>query len=138
VLTQEKLKAAPEVALPAKEPDRVYRLELTGGMEKYDWGINGIRFNHDDPLAPEPLLVAMGERVRLEFVNTTKMWHPMHLHGHTFQIGASGARKDTVIVVPEQEVVCDFDADNPGQWMIHCHNTYHAESGMMRVLGYTS
>jgi multicopper oxidase len=138
VVTQEKLEAAPEVTLPAKEPDRVYRLELTGGMEKYDWGINGIRFDHEDPLVAEPLLVAMGERVRLEFVNTTKMWHPMHLHGHTFQVGASGPRKDTVIVVPEQEVVCDFDADNPGQWMIHCHNTYHAESGMMRVLGYTS
>jgi FtsP/CotA-like multicopper oxidase with cupredoxin domain len=65
------------------------------------------------------------------------MYHPMHIHGHTFQAGQSGPRKDTVIVLPRQQVACDFDADNPGQWMTHCHNLYHAaESGMMAVLGY--
>ncbi|SFR24878.1 Multicopper oxidase [Lentzea waywayandensis] len=63
------------------------------------------------------------------------MWHPMHLHGHTFQL-PGGPRKDTAIVLPGQTVVCDFDADNPGQWMVHCHNTYHAEAGMATTLGY--
>jgi FtsP/CotA-like multicopper oxidase with cupredoxin domain len=60
----------------------------------------------------------------------------MHLHGHTFQINGSGPRKDTVAVLPDQTVTCDFDADNPGQWMVHCHNTYHQEAGMMRTLAY--
>ena len=71
------------------------------------------------------------------FANTTTMCHPMHIHGHTFAVGQAGTRKDTVVVLPKQEVACDFDADNPGQWMTHCRNLYHApESGMMAVLGY--
>jgi FtsP/CotA-like multicopper oxidase with cupredoxin domain len=78
-----------------------------------------------------------GQRVRVVFANATAMYHPMHLHGHTFAAGPSGTRKDTVLVLPGQQVACDFDADNPGQWMAHCHNLYHAaESGMMAVLGY--
>ncbi|MEV4440184.1 multicopper oxidase domain-containing protein, partial [Streptomyces sp. NPDC049577] len=81
-----------------------------------------------------------GERVRLVFVNDTTMWHPMHLHGHTFALrggpGGGGVRKDTAIVLPGKRLEADFDADNPGLWMIHCHNVYHSESGMMTVLGY--
>jgi FtsP/CotA-like multicopper oxidase with cupredoxin domain len=67
------------------------------------------------------------------------MWHPMHLHGHTFAItgvGGTGARKDTALVLPHRKLVIDFDADNPGLWMLHCHNQYHSESGMMTILGY--
>jgi FtsP/CotA-like multicopper oxidase with cupredoxin domain len=64
------------------------------------------------------------------------MWHPVHVHGHTFQVGDGGPRKDTVAVLPGRTVTCDLDADDPGQWMIHCHNTYHAESGMATILGY--
>ena len=64
------------------------------------------------------------------------MWHPMHVHGHTFQLGTTGPRKDTAIVLPGRTLAGDFDADNPGQWMIHCHNAYHAEAGMMTTLGY--
>jgi FtsP/CotA-like multicopper oxidase with cupredoxin domain len=70
------------------------------------------------------------------FVNTTMMWHPVHLHGHTFAVGDGGARKDTAIVLPGQTLTADFDADNPGRWMVHCHNVYHAEGGMMTLLGY--
>ena len=78
-----------------------------------------------------------GQRVRVVFANTTTMYHPMHIHGHTFALSGAGTRKDTVIVLPNQAVACDFDAGNPGQWMSHCHNLYHAsESGMMAVLGY--
>lgn len=72
----------------------------------------------------------------MKFVNDTDMWHPMHLHGHTFQIGADGARKDTVIVRPKQTVTVVFDVDNPGQWLAHCHNAYHAEKGMMALFSY--
>jgi len=45
-------------------------------------------------------------------------------------------RKDTVPVLPGRTVVADFDANNPGQWMLHCHNAYHLEAGMMRDLAY--
>ena len=68
--------------------------------------------------------------------NDTDMWHPMHLHGHTFQLADHGARKVTVIIKPRQTIVFDFEADNPGQWLTHCHNAYHAEAGMMGVFSY--
>lgn len=68
------------------------------------------------------------------------MWHPMHLHGHTFQVrrpdGTPGPRKDTVIVRPMQRVTVDLAADNLGQWMLHCHNSYHQDAGMMTRMDY--
>ena len=67
------------------------------------------------------------------------MPHPIHLHGHTFQLvlpGGSGARKDTVLVPAMGRIDVDLLADNPGNWMIHCHNAYHAEAGMMTRLEY--
>jgi multicopper oxidase len=76
------LRAAGDVRLASKKADRVHRIELTGGMMAYNWAINGRRFDMDDPTA-HPITVAEGQRVRLDFVNTTDMWHPMHLHGHT-------------------------------------------------------
>ncbi|MGQ0843446.1 MAG: multicopper oxidase domain-containing protein [Sporichthyaceae bacterium] len=133
VLRYDQLVRTEEVALAPRKIDREHRLELTGGMMGYSWGINGRPF-HDG----EPLLVEQDQRVRLSFVNRTMMWHPMHLHGHTFQMNGTGPRKDTVAVLPQQTVTCDFDANNPGQWMIHCHNAYHLEGGMMRTLAYTT
>src|SRR6516225_9723462 len=107
-----------------------YRLELTGGMARYNWGINGQSLDMTSPGALR-FLMRQGQRVRVVFANTTTMYHPMHIHGHTFAAGPAGTRKDTVIVLPGRQVACDFDADNPGQWMTHCHNLYHApESGM--------
>ncbi|MCQ9133016.1 multicopper oxidase family protein [Streptomyces hilarionis] len=135
VLTASSLKAADEVRLSAKKADVVHRVELTGGMDTYNWAINGKRFDMENPDA-DPFLVEAGQRVRLDFVNTTGMWHPMHLHGHTFQLGDGGARKDTTIVLPKKTVSVVFDADNPGQWMLHCHNVYHGEVGMMALVAY--
>ena len=112
-----------------------HRLELTGGMARYNWGINGRQLDMADP-GTLRFLMRQGQRVRVIFANTTMMYHPMHIHGHTFAVGPAGTRKDTVMVLPGQQVTCDLDADNPGQWVAHCHNTYHAESGMMAVLGY--
>jgi FtsP/CotA-like multicopper oxidase with cupredoxin domain len=69
------------------------------------------------------------------------MWHPIHLHGQTFQVrtdSGSGPRKDTVIVPAMGTVTVDFVADNPGQWALHCHNIYHAEAGMVTVLSYVA
>ncbi|MBQ1162117.1 multicopper oxidase family protein, partial [Streptomyces sp. A73] len=130
-LTARKLKAADSARLAAGKPDRTVTLRLTGSMAKYDWGLNGKQY---DPRQRHP--VTAGERVRLRFVNTTDMWHPMHLHGHTFALPDGGPRKDTAIVLPGKTLEVDFDADNPGLWMVHCHNVYHGEAGMMTVLGY--
>ncbi|MFE9882886.1 multicopper oxidase family protein [Streptomyces sp. NPDC005784] len=129
------LHAADDVRLVPKKADRVHRIELTGGMMTYNWAINGKRFDMNNPTA-NPITVEQGQRVRLDFVNTTTMWHPMHLHGHTYQLGGSGPRKDTAIVLPKETVSVFFDADNPGQWMLHCHNAYHGEAGMMALLAY--
>ncbi|MGW4835033.1 multicopper oxidase family protein [Streptomyces globisporus] len=123
----------PSVALIARLPDRTIRMRLTGGMATYDWAFDGQPYD-----AKRRRPVEAGERVRLVFDNGTAMWHPIHLHGHTFALGgnAAGPRKDTAIVLPHRSLTVDFDADNPGLWMIHCHNVYHAEAGMMTVLGY--
>ncbi|HYU02409.1 MAG TPA: multicopper oxidase domain-containing protein, partial [Jatrophihabitantaceae bacterium] len=64
------------------------------------------------------------------------MFHPMHVHGHTFGITDGGARKDTIIVRSMQSLAVELDANNPGQWASHCHNVYHAERGMMVNLSY--
>lgn len=135
IMTAAQLKAADDVRLETKKADRVHRVELTGGMDKYDWGINGKRFDMKNPAA-SPLRVRKGERVRLDFVNSTDMWHPLHLHGHTYQLGTGGPRKDTTIVLPKKTVSVFFDADNPGQWLLHCHNAYHGEAGMMALVAY--
>jgi FtsP/CotA-like multicopper oxidase with cupredoxin domain len=135
ILTAAQLRADDSVRLAAEAPDVTHRIALTGSMGGYDWALNGVRFDMNDATA-HPFSVRTGQRVRLEFTNRTTMWHPMHLHGHTFQLGAAGPRKDTAIVLPGQTVTADLDADNPGRWLIHCHNAYHGEAGMMGLLGY--
>lgn len=134
--TADKLTAAAAVTLAAKKPDREFTVRLTGGMGSYDWGLNGQRFDAADP-TKNAFTVGEGERVRINFVNTTTMWHPMHLHGHTYQHPDNGARKDTSIVYPGGALAVDLQADNPGQWLLHCHNLYHGSAGMMGTLAYT-
>ncbi len=129
-----RLLPAESVAMDDRVPDRDLLIRITGSMQRYDWG-----FDHKVYDVRQRHAVRAGERVRLTLVNATDMWHPMHLHGHTFAvtgISSAGARKDTTIVLPHRKLVLDFDADNPGLWMLHCHNQYHSESGMMTVLGY--
>jgi multicopper oxidase len=129
--------ATPADDLGSAKPDTTLNAELSGGMAKYDWKINGHTFADRQPLP-----IRQGQRASLTFNNTTTMWHPMHLHGHTFQVikpdGSPGPRKDTVIVLPKQKVSVTLVADNPGIWMLHCHNTYHQEAGMMTTLDYTT
>jgi len=133
IVAYRQLRAAEAVKLAARQPDTTLRLKLTGGMMAYDWRFDGRTFDH----ARVDHSVRSGQRVRIEFANTTTMWHPVHLHGHTFATGEStGPRKDTAIVLPGQTLPVEFDADNPGLWMVHCHNIYHAEAGMMALLGY--
>jgi multicopper oxidase len=131
------LVAAEPVRLAPGRPDRTYKVALGGGDAGYVWTLNGKPHGQNKPLE-----VRQGERVRLDFTNSTTMFHPMHLHGHTFQVvnpgGTAGARKDTTIVRPNEPVSVEFVADNPGQWMIHCHNNYHQEGGMMLTLSYVT
>jgi multicopper oxidase len=130
-----RLVAATRSRLTERSPDREHTLVLASDMASYRWTINGKTYDRADPLP-----VHQGERVRLRFQNHSMMWHPMHVHGHTFQLrgrGGTGPRKDTTAVLPMSEVVADLDADNPGQWMVHCHNAYHMEAGMMTRLSYT-
>lgn len=127
------LRAASRVALPRGDADRTYRLALTGDMATYRWGITA-------PKEGEITLpVREGERVRLVLENRSLMWHPIHLHGQTFQVVTGtwpGPRKDTVIVPAKGTVTVDLVADNPGQWLLHCHNIYHAEAGMQTTMSY--
>ena len=124
---------AASLDLPADGDIRPIPLRLTGGMMQYDWGINGVAYG-----SHEPIEVVADEWVSLQIENDSGMWHPMHLHGHTPQIGRarSGVRKDTVNVLPSQSVEMVFQTNNPGDWMIHCHNAYHLEAGMATVLSY--
>lgn len=135
LLTYADLTATDEVRLAAKDPDIEHRIALTGSMMPYQWAFDGMPFPEH-----EPLIIDEGQRVRFTFTNTSSMWHPIHLHGHTFRVGtdAAGPRKDTLNVLPGEEVSVDFEADNPGQWMLHCHNTFHLERGMALVVGYSS
>ncbi|MER7927470.1 multicopper oxidase family protein [Streptomyces sp. NPDC096057] len=135
IMSASQLQAADDVRLKSAKTDVTHRIKLTGNMMKYDWSINGTPFDMNDPEA-HPILIEEGQRVRLDFVNTTEMWHPMHLHGHTYQLGTTGPRKDTAIVLPKKTMSVLLDADNPGQWMLHCHNAYHGEAGMMANVAY--
>jgi FtsP/CotA-like multicopper oxidase with cupredoxin domain len=124
--------------LTPRKADRVHQLDLTGNMDGYVWSINDVAWNQDVP----PLPVAKGERVELVFENRTPMPHPMHLHGHTFQVVEidgtrfPGARRDTVLVTPGTRVTVAFDADNPGWWALHCHLLYHLDAGMFTTVRY--
>ncbi|WP_228282199.1 multicopper oxidase family protein [Rubrobacter tropicus] len=120
---------------PFTGPDRVHRLTLSGGMGAYEWRIDGQVYP-----GAEPLEVREGEWVRIELQNQSMMRHPMHLHGHSFQLlngTGRGPFKDTALVQPHMGgLALDFHADNPGEWFFHCHNAYHMESGMARVISY--
>ncbi len=130
ILIGSQLQPASSSLLPVKTPDATVDLALQGSMKPYQWGINGAPFGKN-----EPLTVAAGQRLRINATNMTMMTHPLHLHGHTFAL-PSGLRKDTVLMAPMQSLAIDLDADNVGDWMIHCHNIYHAEAGMMIALNY--
>ena len=128
--------ATPEAQLKFTKADTEMVADLTASNTAYQWGINGPFPDN------KPLTVRQGQQAVMIFANKTRMWHPMHLHGHTFAVfkpdGSLGARKDTVIVVPNQTVKIAILADNPGYWPMHCHNTYHAEAGMVSTFDYLS
>jgi FtsP/CotA-like multicopper oxidase with cupredoxin domain len=124
--------------LMARKPDMVHQIVLAGSMTPYKWSLNGQYWPNI-----APLMLTKGQRVEIELVNQSMMAHPIHLHGHTFQVIAvngqpiKGAVRDTVIVTPNMgSVRLAFDADNPGRWALHCHNLYHMMTGMMTEFRY--
>ncbi|MBI4922664.1 MAG: multicopper oxidase domain-containing protein [Devosia nanyangense] len=118
--------------LAVRTPTSQFAVALVGDMTAYLWGLQ----------ADRPLLVDRGDRVEVTMTNNTMMAHPMHLHGHHFQVVAidgqriEGAVRDTVLLPPMRSVTIAVDAGNPGQWAFHCHHLYHMASGMMSTFGY--
>jgi CopA family copper-resistance protein len=115
-------------------PTRRIDIHLTGNMERFMWSMDGEKLSEN----PEPYRFALNERVRLRLINDTMMTHPMHLHGHFFEIvnGNPGHQphKHTVRVSPGGFIDLDLTADAPGDWAFHCHLLYHMHAGMMRVV----
>jgi FtsP/CotA-like multicopper oxidase with cupredoxin domain len=110
--------------------DKNFDLILSGGMMSSYWTINGNVYPDT-----EAIMADLGQRVRFNYFNQSPMPHPMHLHGHFFTVGSRGLRKDTVLVDAHMgRASIEFSANNPGMWMHHCHNIYHAEAGMMQVV----
>jgi CopA family copper-resistance protein len=114
-----------------REPSRTLELHLTGNMERYAWGFDGIRFSE-----AEPIRLNYGERMRIVLVNDTMMEHPIHLHGMWSDLedaaGGFQVRKHTVSVPPGHVRSYRVSADALGRWAYHCHMLLHMELGMFR------
>lgn len=115
-----------------RPPDRALDIRLTGNMERFMWGFDGWKFSENPP----PYSFRTGERVRITLINDSMMTHPIHLHGHFFELvhGPVGfmPRKHTVNVAPGGKVSFDITAE-AGDWAFHCHMLYHMHAGMFQV-----
>jgi CopA family copper-resistance protein len=117
-----------------RPPSRSLEIHLTGNMERFMWSFDGRRFSE----VVEPIRFARNERVRVTLVNDTMMQHPIHLHGHFFEVvnGHPGHQplKHTVNVLPGNKITFDLTADAPGDWAFHCHLLFHMHAGMFNVV----
>jgi CopA family copper-resistance protein len=117
-----------------RAPEREMRIHLTGNMERYMWAFDGEKLNE----VKKPIPFLQDERVRVTLVNDTMMGHPIHLHGHFFELvtghGEYAPRKHTVQVQPGGTVTFDVTTDAVGDWAFHCHMLYHMHAGMMQVV----
>lgn len=117
-----------------RPPTRRLDIHLTGNMERFMWTMDGQKLSEN----PEPYRLSRNERVRMRLINDTMMTHPMHIHGHFWQVvnghGAHQPAKHTIRVLPGGYVDLDMTADAPGDWAFHCHLLYHMHAGMMRVV----
>ena len=124
------LERNPDVRAPSRSLD----IHLTGNMERFMWSFDGEKMSD----VHEPIPFIEGERVRINLINDSMMGHPIHIHGHFFELvtghGDHAPRKHTVIVQPGGKVTWDFTADAVGDWAFHCHLLYHMHAGMMRVV----
>jgi CopA family copper-resistance protein len=117
-----------------RAPGRELEIHLTGNMERYMWAFDGRKFSE----ITQPIPFAKDERVRITLVNDTMMGHPIHLHGHFFELvtghGDHAPRKHTVNVQPGGKLSFDVTMDAEGDWAFHCHMLYHMHAGMMQVV----
>jgi CopA family copper-resistance protein len=118
-----------------RPPSRTLEIHLTGNMERFMWGFDGRKFSE----LVEPIRFERNERVRVTLVNDTMMSHPIHLHGHFFELVTGGPQghqplKHTVNVAPGSKVTFDLTADAPGDWAFHCHLLMHMHAGMFNVV----
>jgi CopA family copper-resistance protein len=118
-----------------RPPSRTMEIHLTGNMERFMWGFDGRKFSE----LVEPIRFERDERVRVTLVNDTMMAHPIHLHGHFFELVTGGPAghqplKHTVNVAPGGKVTFDLTADAPGDWAFHCHLLMHMHAGMFNVV----
>ena len=118
-----------------RTPSRSLEIHLTGNMERFMWGFDGRKFSE----LVEPIRFERNERVRVTLVNDTMMGHPIHLHGHFFELVTGGPEghqplKHTVNVAPGSKATFDLTADAPGDWAFHCHMLMHMHAGMFNVV----
>lgn len=128
------LKVVPGSVVPPRSgsPDVTLPITLSGGNGQYVWKINNQVFPNASSIPIEQM-----RWIRFQFTNMSMMPHPMHLHGHFFQLEngtGRGPLKDTVIVDAMQRLTINWVSNNPGSWAFHCHNAYHLDTGMMRVV----
>ena len=120
-------KADADIAIP---PTRTIAVGLTGNIKEYIWTINDKVLDQGPPITMD-----LGERIKIDFVNTSGMAHPMHLHGILFQpIGKNGAllsKRNTIMVKDGETRSVILTANQAGEWMLHCHLLYHQVAGMM-------
>ncbi len=129
------LKSPTSTALDPNAPVREIKFRLTGNMNRYMWTLD------DKPLSKsDKILIKRGEVVRITLYNDTMMRHPMHLHGHFFRVlngqGEYSPLKNVLDIMPMEENVIEFDANEEKDWFFHCHILYHMMAGMGRVFSY--
>ena len=134
VLTYADLRAL-EPNEDVRTPTRALDIHLTANMERYMWSFDGVKLSD----GADPIAFRHMERVRVTLINDTMMPHPIHIHGHFFQLitgedAAHNPRKHTVNVLPGGKVSFDLTADALGDWAFHCHMLMHMHAGMMRVV----
>jgi CopA family copper-resistance protein len=133
VLTYADLKSL-EPNKDRRAPTRTLDIHLTANMERYMWSFDGVKLSD----GADPIAFRHMERVRVNLINDTMMPHPIHLHGHFFELvtgaGEHNPLKHTVNVLPGGKVSFDFTADALGDWAFHCHMLMHMHTGMMRVV----
>jgi FtsP/CotA-like multicopper oxidase with cupredoxin domain len=149
---------APMPSLPANpvaQPDEAraerHRVVFGGGMmgampsqrehRGMFWTVNGKPVPEQSHAQAPLLTLPRGKSYVLEFVNETSWHHPIHLHGHVFRVLRQTGKEvlprtfaDTVLMEPDSRAEIAFVADNPGDWMLHCHVLEHQASGMMALL----
>ncbi len=138
IVFQGGMRGAPVIGTVDGQPTKTHEM-----MEKHGlaWTMN-YTAQHEHALMHEPLFYfKQGQHITLHMINETDFWHPMHLHGHFFRVVAVNGQptrfqewRDTVLMGPRESVDIAFVADNPGEWMFHCHVLDHAAGGMMGTI----